>query len=94
MISCQVCWRTTRWHNGQIRRSRNPYPSQVFQECSSKWEESVAHSIVARIHLRSIEPYETTVEQLRMAKLLPNYSRPWIETTLSGDGRASKRSEQ
>jgi hypothetical protein len=48
MISCQVCWRTMRWHNGQIRRSLNPYPSQVFQDCSSKWEESVAHSIVAR----------------------------------------------
>src|SRR5450631_3625239 len=37
-----------RWHNGQIRRSLNPYPSQVFQDCVSKWEESVAHSIVAR----------------------------------------------
>jgi len=48
MISCQVCWRTMRWHNGQIRRSRNPYPSKVFQDCSSKWEESVAHSILAR----------------------------------------------
>ena len=48
MISCQVCWRTMRWHNGQIRRSRNPHPSKVFQDCSSKWEESVAHSIVAR----------------------------------------------
>ena len=61
MISCQVCWRTTRWHNGQIRRSRNPYPSQVFQDCSCKWEESVSafhrgpesfHSNEGRIHLR------------------------------------------
>jgi hypothetical protein len=48
MISCQVCWRTTRWHNGQIRRSLNPHPSKVFQDWSNKWEESVAHSIVAR----------------------------------------------
>jgi hypothetical protein len=48
MISCQVCWRTMRWHNGQIRRSRNPHPSKVFQDWSNKWEESVAHSIVAR----------------------------------------------
>jgi hypothetical protein len=48
MISCQVCRRTMRWHNGQIRRSLNPYPSKVFQDCDSKWEESVAHSIVAR----------------------------------------------
>jgi hypothetical protein len=48
MISCQVCRRTMRWHNGPIRRSRNPYPSQVFQDWSSKWEESVAHSILAR----------------------------------------------
>ena len=48
MISYQVCWQTMRWHNGQIRRSLNPHPSQVFQDCSSKWEESVAHSILAR----------------------------------------------
>ena len=48
MISCQVCWRTMRWHNGQIRRSLNPHPDKVFQDCDSKWEESVAHSILAR----------------------------------------------
>jgi hypothetical protein len=48
MISCQVCWRTMRWHNGQIRRSLNPHPYKVFQDCDSKWEESVAHSILAR----------------------------------------------
>jgi hypothetical protein len=48
MISCQVCWRTMRWHNGQIRRSLNPHTSKVFQDCSSKWEESVAHSILTR----------------------------------------------
>src|SRR5437762_10109942 len=48
MISCQVCWRTMRWHNCQIRRSLNPHPDKVFQDCDSKWEESVAHSILAR----------------------------------------------
>ena len=48
MVSCQVCWRTMRWHNGQIRRSPNPHPSKVFQDWSNKWEESVAHSILAR----------------------------------------------
>ena len=48
MISCQVCRRTTRWHNGPIRRSLNPHPSKVFQDWSNKWEESVAHSILAR----------------------------------------------
>jgi hypothetical protein len=37
-----------RWHNGQIRRSPNPNPEEVFQDCIAKWEESVAHSIVAR----------------------------------------------
>jgi hypothetical protein len=60
MISCQVCWRTTKWHNGQIRRSQNPKPEEVFQDCPTKWEERVAHSIMARrfpsnkgrIHLR------------------------------------------
>jgi len=48
MISYQVCWQTMRWHNGQIRRSLNPHPSKVFQDWSNKWEESVAHSILAR----------------------------------------------
>jgi len=48
MISCQVCRRTMRWHNGQIRRFRNPHPDKVFHDCDSKWEESVAHSILAR----------------------------------------------
>jgi len=48
MISCQVRWRTTRWHNGQIRRSQNPDSEEVFQDCVTKWEESAAHSILAR----------------------------------------------
>jgi len=30
------------------RRSPNPHPEEVFQDCITKWEESVAHSIVAR----------------------------------------------
>jgi len=37
-----------RWHNGQNRRSRNPNPVVVFQDCVAKWEESAAHSILAR----------------------------------------------
>jgi hypothetical protein len=37
-----------RWHNGQIRRSQNPDSEEVFQDCLTKWEESVAHSILAR----------------------------------------------
>jgi len=37
-----------RWHNGQIRRSQNPYSEGVFQDCPTIWEESVAHSILAR----------------------------------------------
>src|SRR4051812_14756752 len=60
MISCQVCWRTTRWHNGRTRRSLNPHSEEVFQDCVTKWKESAAHSILARsfhsnkgrIHLR------------------------------------------
>ena len=55
-----------RWHNGQIRRSLNPYPSKVFQGCSNKWEESVAHSILARslftptkaVYMSADQPYE------------------------------------
>jgi hypothetical protein len=27
--SCQVCWRTMRWHNGRSRRSRNLYSEDV-----------------------------------------------------------------
>src|SRR5713101_3624948 len=49
-----------RWQNGRTRRSQNPYPEEVFQDCLTKWEESAAHSILARrfhankgrIHLR------------------------------------------
>jgi len=26
----------------------NPHPEEVFQDCITKWEESVAHSILAR----------------------------------------------
>src|SRR5216684_9245142 len=32
MISCQVCWRMRRWHNGQTRRSLNPYSEEVSQD--------------------------------------------------------------
>ena len=28
---CQVCWRTTRWHNGRTRRSQNPKPEQSLK---------------------------------------------------------------
>ena len=60
MISCQVCWRTTRWHYGRTRRSQNPKPEEVFRDCVTKWDQSAAHSILARsfhsnkgrIHLR------------------------------------------
>jgi hypothetical protein len=31
IFSCQVCWRTMRWHNGRTRRSENPYPEEVFK---------------------------------------------------------------
>jgi hypothetical protein len=60
IFSCQVCWRTMRWHNGQTRRSENPYPEEVFQDCLTNGEKNAAHSILARsyssnegrIHLR------------------------------------------
>jgi hypothetical protein len=57
MIPCQVCWRTMRWHNGQIRRSQNPLWEEVFQDCLTIWEESAEHSILARsVSLRQ-RPY-------------------------------------
>jgi transposase len=60
IFSCQVCWRTMRWHNGRTRRSENPYPEEVFQDCQTNGEKNAAHSILARsyssnegrIHLR------------------------------------------
>jgi hypothetical protein len=47
-ISCQVCWRAMRWHNGRTRHSPNRMWEEVFQDCHTKWEESAAHSILAR----------------------------------------------
>ena len=60
MISCQVCWRTMRWHNGRTRRSLNPNSEEVLRDCVTNGEQSAAHSILARslgsnkgrIHLR------------------------------------------
>ena len=40
--------KTTRWHNGRTRHSQNPNSEEVFQDCLTKWEESAAHSILAR----------------------------------------------
>src|SRR6266403_3726187 len=48
MISCQVCWRIRRWHNGRTRHSPNPEPGKVSQDCLTNGEESAAHSILAR----------------------------------------------
>lgn len=28
--TCQVCWRTVRWHNGQFRRSGNLWSKTVY----------------------------------------------------------------
>ena len=42
-----------RWHNGPNRRSQNPNPVAVFQDCLAKWEESAAHSILARSYTYS-----------------------------------------
>ena len=47
--SCQVCWRTMRWHNGRSRRSRNLYPENAFQGSETKKDEGAAHSIRAGV---------------------------------------------
>jgi len=31
MISCQVCWRIRRWHNGRTRHSPNPEPEKSLK---------------------------------------------------------------
>src|ERR1700756_980949 len=48
IFSCQVCWRTMRWHNGRTRCSPNPNPEEVFRDCVTNGERSAAHSILAR----------------------------------------------
>jgi hypothetical protein len=57
MISCQVCWRTRRWHNGRTRRSPNPESETVYQGCLVNGEESAAHSILARSDPLQQRPY-------------------------------------
>src|SRR5260221_13449842 len=61
VVSCQVCWRMRRWHNGRTRRSPNPYPEEVSRETEllmgkraqriPSWP-GVIHSNKGRIHLR------------------------------------------
>src|SRR5260370_11456183 len=57
MISCQVCWRIRRWHNGRTRHSPNPEPGKVSQDCLTNGEESAAHSILARSDSLQQRPY-------------------------------------
>src|SRR5712664_2398943 len=57
MISCQVCWRMRRWHNGRTRRSPNPKSEIVLRDCSVNGEESAAHSILARSDPLQQRPY-------------------------------------
>src|SRR5882762_5018839 len=57
MISCQVCWRIRRWHNGRTRHSPNPEPGKVSQDCLTNGEESAAHSILARSDPLQQRPY-------------------------------------
>jgi hypothetical protein len=57
MISCQVCWRIRRWHNGRTRHSPNPEPGKVSQDCLTNGEESAAHSILAKSDLLPQRPY-------------------------------------
>src|SRR6266404_952797 len=56
-ISCQVCWRMRRWHNGRTRRSPNPKSEIVLRDCSVNGEESAAHSILARSDPLQQRPY-------------------------------------
>src|ERR1700752_4524062 len=74
IFSCQVCWRTMRWHNGRTRRSPNPNPEEVFRDCVTNGERSAAHSILARsycsnegrIHLRRPTcPFHVSLEARR-----------------------------
>src|SRR2546421_8544746 len=48
MFPARSAGEATRWHNGQTQRSQNPNSEEAFQDCLTKWEESAAHSIMAR----------------------------------------------
>jgi len=54
--SCQVCWRTMRWHNGRSRRSRNLHSENACQGSVIKKDEGAAHSIQARRSLLQQRP--------------------------------------
>ena len=54
--SCQVCWRTMRWHNGRSRRSRNLHSENAYQGSETKKDEGAAHSIQARRSLLQQRP--------------------------------------
>jgi hypothetical protein len=54
--SCQVCWRTMRWHNGRSRRSRNLQQENASKGSVIKKDEGAAHSIQARSSLLQQRP--------------------------------------
>src|SRR4249919_2052089 len=55
-MSCQVCWRTMRRHNGRSRRSPNLYSEAAYQGRVTKKDEGAAHSIQARRSLLQQRP--------------------------------------
>jgi hypothetical protein len=65
-----------RWHNGPNRRSQNPNPVVVFQDCLAKWEESAAHSILAR----------STLTPLKAVYICANHPVPLIFRLHPGGG--------
>ena len=58
------------------RRSQNPDSEAVFQDCITKWEESVAHSILAR----------STLTPLKAVYICANHPVPLIFRLHPGGG--------
>jgi hypothetical protein len=58
------------------RRSQNPDSEAVFQDCITKWEESVAHSILAR----------STFTPLKAVYICANHPVPLIFRLHPGGG--------
>src|SRR5258708_38750687 len=60
------------------RRSQNPLWEEVFQDCLTKWEESVAHSILARSLLTPPKAVYICADQPRPSFRLQLGGGPYI----------------
>ncbi len=79
--------KTTRWHNGRTRRSQNPNSEEVFQDCLTKWEESAAHSILARSDQLQQRPNTFAQTNLSISLFACDKAAEWPVTRHPGGSR-------